>query len=145
MARLVVDPVVSSSRVRRALLPGDASDHGTVEGDHLVVEDADRAQALVDQYPNVRWAGDADAEVDTYPDDTVARMDVDSDGVTYPDDSAEDVGEWDEDEWLDGRYQDRADMVRTGAVDAYLEQIESVETSETVKDAVAARRDELEG
>lgn len=56
-----------------------------------------------------------------------------------------DVGEWDETEWLDGDYQDRADLVRTGAVDAHLDAIEDVETSDTVLGAVEARREELEG
>ncbi len=36
------------------------------------------------------------------------------------------------------------DKVRTGAVDEFLDEIEDVETSETVTDAVADRREDLD-
>lgn len=81
MPRLVVDSVSSASRLRRSLSPGAAGDHGDVDGDELVVDDAAEAQALVDTYPNVRWA-DADADHDTTPDQT-PRLDVDGDEATY--------------------------------------------------------------
>lgn len=47
--------------------------------------------------------------------------------------------------WLDNGYQDRADAVHAGGLDEYLDEIEEVETSQTVIDAVEDRRDELEG
>jgi len=47
--------------------------------------------------------------------------------------------------WLDNDYRERAEAVRDGGVDAYLNEIEAAETSETVLDATEARRAELEG
>jgi len=46
--------------------------------------------------------------------------------------------------WLENDYQDRADAVREGGLDDYLDEIETAETSDTVLDAVEQRRDELE-
>ena len=46
--------------------------------------------------------------------------------------------------WLDNDYQDRADAVREGGVDDYLNEIEEAETSQTVLEAIDERRDELE-
>ena len=78
-----------------------------------------------------------------------ADEDEDEDGADEGDASdadAEDVDEWEawnEDDWLDLDYQQRADDVREGRVDDYLGQIEASETSETVEEAVAERRAEL--
>ena len=47
--------------------------------------------------------------------------------------------------WLENDYQDRADAVRAGGLDDYLDEIEAAETSETVLDAIEDRRAELEG
>jgi hypothetical protein len=61
-------------------------------------------------------------------------------------DSAPDVDEWadwNEDDWLDVGYEQRADDVRAGRVDEHLEAIADVETSSTVEGAVEARRNEL--
>ncbi|WP_323190460.1 hypothetical protein [Halostella sp. PRR32] len=46
--------------------------------------------------------------------------------------------------WLENDYGDRADAVLEGGLDDYLDEIEEVETSETVIDAVEERREELE-
>lgn len=62
------------------------------------------------------------------------------------------VDEADEDEatgfdaeaWLDEDYLDRAAAVREGEVDEHLDAIEAAETSQTVEEAVADRRAELE-
>ncbi|MFC5135492.1 MULTISPECIES: hypothetical protein [Haloferacaceae] len=49
------------------------------------------------------------------------------------------------DEWLDNPYQERADRVLEGDVDAHLDTIAEEETSTTVQDAIGERRAELEG
>lgn len=70
-----------------------------------------------------------------------------SDVVVDGDDGAPDVDEWhdwNEDDWLELDYQQRADDVRTGRVDDHLGDIRDVETSETVKGAVEARRSVLD-
>lgn len=51
---------------------------------------------------------------------------------------------WNEDDWLDLGYQQRSDDVANGLVDPHLDDIEDAETSSTVEEAVAARREELE-
>jgi len=82
MPRLVVEAVRSASRIRRALLPADAPDHGEYDGEELVVDGETDAQALVDTYPNVRWAdAGRDHTVDTT--DQTPRGEVDTDGATY--------------------------------------------------------------
>jgi hypothetical protein len=73
--------------------------------------------------------------VDEPEDDTVGQEDGPPD--------ADDWEEWSEDTWLDLDYQQRADDVREGRVDEHLEAIGDVETSDTVIEAVDARRDEL--
>ena len=75
MPELVVESVTSANRLRHALSPGDADAHGTLDGDHLTVDDRDTAAELVDTYPNVRWADDAP---DTAVDTTVPRGEVDA-------------------------------------------------------------------
>ena len=65
----------------------------------------------------------------------------------HDEDGPPDVDEWDdwsEDSWLELDYQQRADDVREGRVDGHLDDIVDVETSDTVIEAVADRRDELE-
>lgn len=56
MSRLVVESVTSANAVRRALLPGNADEYGTLDGETLTVSDDDTAEMLVETYPNVRWA-----------------------------------------------------------------------------------------
>lgn len=51
---------------------------------------------------------------------------------------------WNEEDWLSLDYPDRAADVEDGLVDEHLDEIEEVETSSTVEDAVDARREELE-
>lgn len=83
MVRLVVEAVTSANRIRRALLPGQADEHGEFDGDELVVDEAD-AQALVDTYPNVRWAdAGRDHSTDTMVDDQTPRAEVDDEGGTF--------------------------------------------------------------
>jgi len=58
------------------------------------------------------------------------------------DDAGGDVdSSFDADEWLERHYQERADLVEAGAVDAHLETLLEVETSETVRDAVKIRQE----
>lgn len=104
----------------------DRQGQRTIEPGDVVEIDAHLADPHPEFVP-VADATEADADTDTEPDTESA------------------VGEWDDEEWLDGGYQDRADMVRTGSVDEYLDEIEACETSQTVRDAVAARREELAG
>lgn len=106
------------------------------DGATTVSDDVDVA-LLTDRYPNLEPSSEAPAA------DSAGETDAASDEVSA--EETDDVSEWDEDEWLDGGYQDRADMVRTGAVDEFLDEVEAVETADTVLDAVEARRDELEG
>lgn len=70
--------------------------------------------------------------------------------ITLPDDVDDSEGDdggdaFDEDAWMDRDYQDRETAVRDGDVDEHLDAIADAETSETVKEAVDDRRDELEG
>lgn len=58
-------------------------------------------------------------------------------------DDVDEWAAWNEDDWLDLDYQQRATDVREGRVDDYLGQIEACETSETVEEAVEERRAEL--
>lgn len=51
--------------------------------------------------------------------------------------------EFSEEDWLAGDYGERADAVEDGRVDEFLDEIEAVETSDTVIEAIEARRDEL--
>jgi len=155
MPELIIDPVPSAGDLRRSLSPGEAADYGSFDGTTLAVEDAATAETLVETYPNVRWA-DSTMDVETYPDETIGRAELDGDGVSYPGEASEtdtskteasetEASAWTEADWLDADYQDRADSVRAGDVDAYLGDIEACETSKTVIDAVEDRRDELEG
>jgi len=53
-------------------------------------------------------------------------------------------GDFDVEVWLDEPYQERADRVLEGEVDAHLETIADGETSTTVQDAIGERRAELD-
>lgn len=83
------------------------------------------------------------------------RADVSEDGAAYlceergdferVDDDADDGTEttrFDQEQWLDRDYQDREQAVLDGEVDEHLGKILQGETSETVKDAVAERRED---
>jgi hypothetical protein len=150
MPELIVDPVPSAGDLRRSLSPGEADEYGSVDGTTLVVDDAATAETLVETYPNVRWV-DSTTNVETYPDETMGRAELDNDGVSYPDEASEtdtsetEASAWTEADWLDADYQARADSVRAGDVDAHLDDIEACETSKTVIDAVENRRDDVEG
>jgi hypothetical protein len=145
MPELIVDPVPSASDLRRSLSPGKADEYGSFDGTTLAVDDAATAETLVETYPNVRHA-DTPMDVETYPDETIGRAELDGDGVSYPDEASEmEASGWTEADWLDADYQDRAESVRAGDVDAHLDDIEACETSKTVIDAVEDRRDDLEG
>ena len=66
--------------------------------------------------------------------------------VVAESDDVDGADPFDADAWFDDHdgYEERIATVESGAVDAYLDEIESAERSETVKDAVDARREELE-
>jgi len=59
------------------------------------------------------------------------------------DEREDDDGGWAEEDWLAGDYGERADAVADGRVDDHLDEIEAVETSDTVIEAVENRRAEL--
>lgn len=85
-------------------------------------------------------AGDVAGVDDATAERLTARPDfelVDSDG----DDAGADGAGFDADVWLDRDYRERAERVTIGEVDAHLDRIETIETSETVRDAVAGRRE----
>lgn len=65
-------------------------------------------------------------------------------GSSGPDPRGLDAGEWSEEAWLGVDYEERADMVRSGDVDAHLEAIAECETSSTVEEAVDERQAALE-
>lgn len=80
MPRLVVEPVTSANAVRRALLPGQADEHGTFDGEVLTVETDDDAEMLVETYPNVRWADTDSGAGEPDTDDLATCEAVKSDG-----------------------------------------------------------------
>lgn len=101
----------------------------TVEDGTITVPD-DRADAAMDAL-----AGAYDVE---YTDDgTIA-------GDSETAEESDETVQWNEDDWMDLPYGDRADAVREGRVDDHLDDIADVETSSTVTDAVEERKDELE-
>lgn len=53
--------------------------------------------------------------------------------------------DWNEEDWLELDYKVRESDVLDGRVDDNLDEIEEVETSATVEEAVADRREELDG
>ena len=57
MPRLVVERVSSANAVRQSLLPNEADEFGTLDGEILTVPDNDTAEMLVETYPNVEWVG----------------------------------------------------------------------------------------
>lgn len=104
-------------------------------GDIVEVSDAE-AQYLCDErgdFARVGKPADDDVRQEDGPPDETAEADVDQEG-----DNFEANG------WLENDYQDRAEAVRAGGLDEFLDEIEEAETSETVIDAVDERRAELE-
>lgn len=87
---------------------------------------------------------DADRIAEAHPHD-VERIDEESN--ENPTGDAPDVDEWanwNEDDWMDLDYKQRAEDVQEGRVDEHLEEIAEVETSDTVEEAVDERLNELE-
>ena len=68
---------------------------------------------------------------------------VHADAADAPD--VEKWEDWNEEDWMDLGYQQRAEDVREGRVDDHLDAIEDVETSDNVTEAVDERRAELDG
>jgi len=81
----------------------------------------------------------ADRLAESHPRSVEEREDEDDEAEAAEDDDTGFV----EEDWLEGTYGERADAVEDGRVDEFLDEIEGVETSENVIDAVEARRDEL--
>jgi hypothetical protein len=77
---------------------------------------------------------------DRHPHDVEPIADGDETDATDSDDS----GEFDAAAWLEADYRKRAERVRSGAVDAHLDAIDAAETSQTVAEAVAERRAEMQ-
>jgi len=73
--------------------------------------------------------------------DDFERVETDDEPASEPTTEPADVAAFDADEWLEQDYQTRAERVEAGEVDDHFGKILQVETSETVKDAVDARRE----
>ena len=107
--------------------------HGFEPGDAKDVDD-DLGEYLAD-HDDFEVVDEGDAA-----DDAVAT----EDGET-PQFDPGDATDFSANGWLENDYKDRADAVRAGGLDDYLDEIEDAETSETVIEAVEERRAELEG
>jgi len=85
-----------------------------------------------------------DAELRNFGDRIDERDAAPAADETETEGAGDDVA-FDEDAWFDDHdgYEDRVNTVESGDVDAVLNEIEAVERSETVTEAVAQRRDEL--
>lgn len=70
---------------------------------------------------------------------------MDDNAPAEPDSTDDKSQGFDIDAWLEEDYQERADRVLEGDVDAHLDTIDEAESSDTVRDAVGQRRAELEG
>lgn len=93
--------------------------------------------------PGEQLPGDiADQVAASHPQD-VEQRETDSDDKDDGDGADNDEPEWSEEEWLAGDYEERAEAVRDGRVDRHLDDIEDVERSETVTEAVEQRREEI--
>lgn len=93
----------------------------------------------------VAEAGDADHDADDAdgdePDEPETFDGPDAGGGGEGDEDAPDVdGPFDADDWLEHDYEARASMVESGAMDDHLDAVLQAETSQTVIDAVEARR-----
>lgn len=143
----------------------DAGEYGehAITDSSLDVEDYDTAAALVERFGHLYWPGGdpggPDADGDDSDDDgevvDATEADEPNVDVSEPDPEAEVDGggdsggeepvDFDADRWLADDYEHRAARVRDGEVDAHLDAIESADRSNTVLEAVEARRSELEG
>jgi len=87
----------------------------------------------------------AEQVADAHPHDVRAVDEGDSDegDSDESDASGGESAAFDTDDWLAGDYEERAEAVRDGRVDAHLDAIEACETSETVIDAVEHRRADI--
>lgn len=74
----------------------------------------------------------------------VRESESNADDVAAEDTDDEDEDEFDENEWLETHYQTRASTVRSGGADEYLDDIEDVDDTDAVLEAVENRRDALE-
>lgn len=125
--------------------------------DGTVAEPGDTVTAdesFVDRFPDSKFdrvhaddtgGPDDDSDGSTDTADTDDTADDGDDGAAAEPPDVNEWQDWNEDDWLALGYEQRAKDVRNGAVDARLDRIESVDRSNTVLDAVEARRDELEG
>lgn len=96
--------------------------------------------------PRYRWTG-----VGPYHDNRNGRVVESGDvveldeHVAAPNDElvrVEDAATFDEEEWLEADYRTRAERVKSGEFDAHLDVIDDIETSQTVTNAVAERRED---
>jgi len=93
--------------------------------------------------PGEQLPGDiADQVAASHPQD-VEKRETESDDEDGDDEAVDDEAEWSEEAWLAGDYEERAEAVRDGRVDQHLDDIEDVERSETVTEAVEQRREDL--
>jgi hypothetical protein len=119
MPRLVVERVRSTSQLGQSLLPGDADEHGTFDGEVLVVDDGDEAAALVERHPNIHWA---DGEPSVSGDGGAEDFDV-------------------------AAFVDRTPMddvvadIKSGEYDAHLDAIEAEASRQGVLDTIDGRRE----
>lgn len=125
--------------------------------DGTVAEPGDKInvdESFVDRFPDSKFdrvhaddtdGPDDDSDGSTDTADTDDANDAADDGAAAEPPDVDEWQDWNEDDWLDVDFEQRAEDVRTGAVDDHLDDVESVERSNTVLDAVETRRDELEG
>lgn len=147
---------IEHPRAARDLTPPDRvgiapRNHASVDEDGYFEVDDDRADVIMSRFAesyDVEYTDDGEVVL---PDDTPAEEDgpPDTDTADGSDADADvgdeaDEGEFDLEAFLDQQYTDRADAVAAGEVDAHLNELEDAETSKTVQEAIAERRDELE-
>ena len=140
---------------RVVTLREDAPGWRQVDGPRLTEDDPfltglgeEQAEALVRSNWALQHASVEDARAFYGPPDEEEDAEPqDGDGETAAENATdEDVTSWEnwnEEDWLDLGYQQRAEDVQAGLVDDHLDTIADVETSDTVVDAVENRQADL--
>lgn len=114
-----------------------------VRGDFEVVDDADHGDVREEDGPPDDETNPESEDAADDEDDEDGEDEEDAVENTDPVADAVDGEDFSENGWLDNDYTDRADAVREGGLDDFLDKIEAAETSDTVIQAVKDRRSEL--
>lgn len=118
--------------------PGDVHDVSPGLAEHLVTE--------VGDFEHVTTTDDSDdADSSDSTDGDTEEVDEPSENSASAEALDDTSYEFDEDTWFDDHegYEAREERVRSGDVDEHLDTIDSIETSDNVRDAVGVRRAEL--